>query len=70
MTPCAGIAQIPTRSSSVRRVAVSAPRGARPGPRLFSPRFSGSPRPSERPLRLLLTLLRPQFGPKLSLESP
>ena len=70
MTPCAGIAQVLPRSSSVRSVACArSPSGAALSAALL-PSLSGSPRPSERPRKLLLTLLRPQFEPAWSFESP
>jgi hypothetical protein len=70
MTPCAAIAQALTRSPSVRRVPrARSPSGAALSSALL-PSLSGSPCPSERPRQLLLTLLRPQFEPALSLQSP
>jgi hypothetical protein len=40
------------------------------GKRKLLPSLSGSPRPSARPRQLLLPLLRSQFAPALSLQSP
>ena len=70
MMPCAGIAQVLARSSSVRSVAwVRSPRCAALSAALL-PSLSGSPRPAARPRQLLLTLLRSQFEPALSFQSP
>jgi hypothetical protein len=70
MTPCAGIAQVLTRSSSVRRVACARSQSRVALSAALLPSLSGSPRPSERLRKLLLILLRSQFEPVLSLQSP
>jgi len=70
MTPCAGIAQFLTRSPSVRSVACTRSSSGAALSLALLPSLSGSPRPSERPRQLLLTVLRSQFEPALSLQSP
>jgi hypothetical protein len=70
MTPGAGNAQVLTRSSAVCSVTwACSPRCAARSSARF-PSRSGSPRPAARLLRLLLPLLRLQFGPELSFQSP
>jgi hypothetical protein len=70
MTPCAGSAPVLTRSSSVRRVACARSQSCTTLSAALLPSLSGSPRPAARPRKLLLTLLRAQFAPAVSLQSP
>jgi hypothetical protein len=70
MKPRAGSAEVLPRAFSVPRVPCARSQSGALLSSALLPWLAGSPRPAERPRQLLLTVLRSQFAPAWSFQSP